>query len=225
RLRDDPAAEEGGRRAHARLRRARRLPVRDVRRDRDAGARDRGARRGHRRVVLRRHAGRRRRGRADELGARLRVPGRARGAGALHQLDERHRRAPGQRPGAPAAARLVLPLRVLGEVRPRGLDARAGPPLGDRRLLRGDDELQQGAAEARGDGVSFGGRRAVGEVHPRRLRQGVVDVPRGPRSRGRAARHREPAHRPRAARELARLPPDPQQRAVPGREEEAAEDL
>ncbi len=58
---------------------------------------------------------------------------------------------------------------------------------GHPRLLRRDDQLQQADAQAgrRRDGERR--RRAVGEVHPRRLRQGLVDVPRRARSRGSAA--------------------------------------
>ena len=67
--------------------------------------------------------------------------------------------------------------------------------------------------------------RAVGEVHPRRLRQGNLDVPRRARSRGSAARDRQSADGSVAASELAGLSADPEQRPLPGGEEEAAEDV
>ncbi len=55
--------------------------------------------------------------------------------------------------------------------------------------------------------------------------KGTWTYPRRARSRGSAAQHREPAHRTRAASDVARLPADPQQRPVPGGEEEAAQDV
>ncbi len=75
------------------------------------------------------------------------------------------------------------------------------------------------------DGARVRGGRAVGEVHPRRLRKGLVDVPRWPRSGRPAAQHRQRADGSGAAPELAGLPADPEQRPVPGREEETAQDV
>ena len=68
-------------------------------------------------------------------------------------------------------------------------------------------------------------RRAARQVRARYLRQGGLHVPRRPRPRGSAARSRRAADGSRPLSHLARLPADPQQRPVPVRAEEAAEDL
>ena len=67
--------------------------------------------------------------------------------------------------------------------------------------------------------------RALGQVHPRRAGAGHLDLLRRPRPRGPAAPDRRRAHRPLAAPAFAGLPADPQQRALPGGEEEGTEDL
>jgi hypothetical protein len=63
----------------------------------------------------------------------------ARACSRRRQRALRHRRAPGERPVPPPAARCVPALRVLRQVRPRRLDARAGPPRRAARLLRRHD--------------------------------------------------------------------------------------
>ncbi len=77
----------------------------------------------------------------DGLVAGAGLPRRASGDVAVRELDERHRRAPGERPGAPPAAGHVHAVQLLGQVRPCGVDARAGPPQRDQRLLRRHHEL------------------------------------------------------------------------------------
>jgi hypothetical protein len=77
-------AQEGGGRARAAVRRARRVPVRDVRRHRVARPRGGGAGRRLRRAARRRHAGRPGRRRAPPVAAQLRLPRRATRA-AVHQ--------------------------------------------------------------------------------------------------------------------------------------------
>ena len=76
-----------------------------------------GAERRHRAELHRRHADGPRRRREDGLEAHVRVPRRAPRAVAVRELDERHRRAPGERAGPPPAARHVHAVRLLGEVR------------------------------------------------------------------------------------------------------------
>ena len=77
RLRHRAGAQEGRRREDPAVRRARRIPVRDVRRDGDARAGDRRPRRRHRRRVRRRHARGSERRREDAL-ARARSRSRTR---------------------------------------------------------------------------------------------------------------------------------------------------
>src|SRR5438093_710196 len=65
----------------------------------------------------------------------------------------------------------------------------------------------------------------MGQVHPRRPGQGHVDLLRRARPRGPAAPDRRSPDRPVAAHALARVPPDPQQRALPRGQEARAEDV
>src|SRR5213593_3270935 len=65
----------------------------------------------------------------------------------------------------------------------------------------------------------------MGQVHPRRPGQGHVDLLRRARPRGPAAPDRRSPDRPVAAHALPWLPPDPQQRALPGGQEARAEDV
>ena len=94
-----PTLKRSGRREDSPVRGARRISVRDVRRDGDAGARDRGASDRHRGELRRRHADGGRRRCQDGLEARVRVHARAPRAVAVRQRDERHRRASGERAG------------------------------------------------------------------------------------------------------------------------------
>ncbi|CAA9466282.1 MAG: hypothetical protein AVDCRST_MAG65-319, partial [uncultured Solirubrobacteraceae bacterium] len=220
----DAGGEEGGGGAHPAVRRERRLPLRDVRRHRIAGPGRRGARRRHGRSAGGRLAARRGRRPEDAVGARLRVPRRASRV-AVPERAERRRRPPGERAGPPPAVGQLHALRLLGQVRSGRDHAGAGPPHGDQRLLRCHHLLHEAHAQAGGDGARERGGRRLGEVPARRLRQGRLDLPRRARPRGPAARDRQRADRPGAAPELAGLPADPQQRALPGREEEAAQDL
>jgi hypothetical protein len=149
-------AQEGGGGARAAVRRARRVPVRDVRRHRVAGPRGGGAGRRLRRA---RPSTARRSTRTPTRASSGRAAspsGRATRA-AVHQRAVRHRRAPGERARAPAAARHVPALRLLGQVRPGGDDARAGPPRRARRLLRRDHVVHEGDAQAGRDRARHGG--------------------------------------------------------------------
>jgi hypothetical protein len=151
-------------------------------------------------------------------GARLEFAG---GVNAMSDIDGHQVNVPSRR--QPLGT--FTPVRLLGQVRPRGHHARAGASHGDQRLLRRDHVVHPPRAQAGGDGARARGGGAVGEVHPRLARAGIVDLPRRARSRGPAAQHRRAADGPGAAPQLARVSPDPEQRALPGRQEEAAQDV
>ncbi len=120
-----------------------------------------------------------------EQGAGL--SGRDAGAEPHHSSVLRHRRPPGQLDRSPAAARHVHALQLQREDRPGGDDAGAEPPRGHPGFLRPHHVLHPEDAEARRHRA---GRRAgcpVGEVHPRRAREGNLDLLRRARSRRSAA--------------------------------------
>src|SRR5213594_1982461 len=137
----------------------------------------------------------------------------------------RHRWAPGERRATPPAARRIQAVQLQREDRSCADDAGAGPPAGDPRFLRAHDLVPAQPLEAQRDGAGRRGRRPVGEVHPRRLRQGDVDLLRRSRSRGPAAPDRRPPDGPVAAPALAGVSSHPQQRAVSGGEEARAQDV
>ena len=80
-------------------------------------------------------------------------------------------------------------------------------------------------AQAQRHGAGRGAGRALGQVHPRRARAGHLDLLRRARSGRPAAPDRRRADRSVAASALAGIPADPEQRALPGGQEERAQDL
>ena len=220
-------AQAGGGPVDRGVRRERRLPLRHVHRHRDAGP---GAReRRHVDIAASYADGTPMDPQAageDELGAGAGVPGRPAGAEPDGRGVLRHRRTPGEfrsaaasRSGSytlfnfsakidPVATMLVQNHR---EVIP---DFYGLTTSFTRKTLKPGITI---LAEEAG--------RALGQVHPRRPGQGHLDVLRRSRSRGSAAPDRRRADRPVAAPAFAGVSADPEQRAVPRREEEGAEDL
>ena len=149
RVRQHSGAQEGRGREDPRVRRPRRISVRDVRRHRDARAGDRR----RRTSTSRRRSSTARRWiptptRRWTGSARSRSRTRTSRV-AVRELDERHRRAPGERARPAPAARHVHAVQLLGEDRSGDVDARAESSRGDQRLLRRDDELQQSRRSSR----------------------------------------------------------------------------
>ena len=146
--------------------------------------------------VRRRDADGRERRREDGLEAGVRVPGRAPRAVAVRELDERHRRAPGQRRRAGASRSGTFTLFDFSAK----FDPVASMLVQNHRTVIPDfygvtTSFTKATLKPGVIGARVRGGRAVGEVHARRLRQGHVDVPRRPRSRGPAARDRQSRRR------------------------------
>ncbi len=191
--------------AIARVRRAGRIPLRHVHRDRDArpGARGRRAWTSRRPTPTARRWTRTR-PRKMRLGRGARVPERPAGAEPDRPGLLRHRRPPGELAGAPPAARLVHAVQFQRQDRPGGHDAGAEPPPGDSRLLRAHDVVHPEDAQAQRHRAGRRAGRAVGQVHPRRARAGHLDLLRRARSRRPAAPDRRRAHRPRRCTRIRR---------------------
>jgi hypothetical protein len=93
------------------------------------------------------------------------------------------------------------------------------------RFLRPHDLVHPPHAQVERHGPRRRARRAVGQVHPRGAGAGDVDLLRRARPRGSATPDRRRADRPVAAPALTGLPSHPEQRPLPGGEEEGAQDL
>ena len=109
--------------------------------------------------------------------------------------------------------------------RPRGHDAGAEPPRDHPRFLRADDLVPEEPDQAGRDDPGRRAGRPVGQVSSWGAWAGYLDLLRRPRPRGSAAPDRRRADRPVAAPAFAGVPADPEQRAVPGGEEEGTQDV
>jgi hypothetical protein len=130
--------------------------------------------------------------------------------------------------GAAAArgeGRDYFSLRVLGEIRSRAHDARAGPRAGHQGLHGADDVVQKELDQEEGAHPRRGERVGGGALHPRELRARDVHVSRRARSRGLPAPRRRSPDGPRALPELPWVSAHSQQHSLPRGEEEGAEDV